>query len=210
MSFVLIAFGSFIMAIALNAFLLNNDLVIGVGGLSRIIEKWFGMPREYVYWFLSTFILLLGSLLKKDNSKGDFIFRSFAGITWVSLVFFPLTKNLTAFRLPLPDPVSFLLLPVTSSIGAVLLGLGIGIIMKSGGSTCGLELIARLAEKEKTIKKTVTMRFFDSLILIIGIVTFIGRDLFNVSMLQTTLLYISSGLILIYLLPKIVEFIDCL
>jgi len=207
-NFILIALGSFIMAIALNAFLLNNDLVIGVGGLSRIIEKWFDISRNYVYWLLSTFILLLGSLLKKENNKGDFIFRSFTGIIWVSLVFFPLTKSLTAFRLPLPESISFLLMPITSSIGAVLLGLGIGIVMKSGGSTCGLDLIARLFEKEKGIEKSNTMRVFDSLVLIIGIVTFIGRDLLNISMLQSTLLYISSGLILIYLLPKVVEFVD--
>jgi len=196
------------MAIALNVFLLNNDLVIGVGGLSRIIEKWFDISQNYVYWLLSTFILLLGSMLKKDNKKDDFIFRSFTGIIWVSFVFLPLTKNLTGFRLPLPEPISFLFMPITSSIGAILLGLGIGIVMRSGGSTCGLDLIARLFEKEKSIEKSNTMRTFDGLILIIGIVTFIGKDVFNASMMQSTLLYISSGLLLIYLLPKVVEFID--
>jgi len=196
------------MAVALNAFLFNNNLVIGVGGLSRIIEEWFDIPRNYVYWLLSTGILLLGSLLKKDNSEGDFIFRSFTGIIWVSFIFLPLTKGFTAFRLPLPEPVGFLFMPVTSAIGAVLLGLGIGIVMKSGGSTCGLDLIARLFEKEKSIKKPSTMRVFDGLILIAGIVTFIGSDLFNPSMFRPALMYISSGLLLIYLLPKVVEFVD--
>ena len=207
MNFIIIAIGSFIMAVALNAFLLNNDLVIGIGGVSRIIQKKFGFPQNYVYWFLSTSILLLGCFLKKDN-KGDFIFRSFAGVIWVSLIFLPLTKSLTTFRLHLPEPISFLSMPVTSSIGAVLLGLGIGIVMKAGGSTCGVDLIARLFEKEINIEKSNTMRVFDFLVLVIGIVTFIGKDLFDISMLQFTLLYISSGLILIYLLPKVVEFID--
>jgi len=207
-SLIFIITGSFIMAIALNAFLLNNDLVIGVGGLSRIIEKQHGIPQNYVYWFLSTFILLLGSLLKKENNKEDFIFRSFTGIVCLSLIFLPLTKSLMKFRLPLPEQFSFLFMPVTSAIGAVLLGLGIGIIMKSGGSTCGVDLLARLFEKEKSIKKSKTMRVFDFSVLAIGIITFIGKDLLDPVTLKSTLLYISSGLILIYLLPKVVEFVD--
>jgi len=207
-SFILIAVGSFIMSIALNAFLFNNDLVIGIGGISRMIEKWLDIPRNYVYWFISTFILLMGSLLQQDRHKGDFIFRSFAGIIWVSFVFLPLTKSLTAFRLPLPEPADFLFMPVTSSLGAVLLGLGIGIIIKSGGSTCGLDLIAHVIEDKKNIGKPNTMRVLDSLILLMGTITFIGKDVFNVSMIKPTLLYISSGLILIYLLPKTVELID--
>ena len=207
-SFILIAAGSFIMSVALNAFLFNNDLVIGVGGISRMIEKWLDIPRNYTYWFISTFILLPGSLLPQDKHKGDFIFRSFAGIIWVSFVFLPLTKSLTAFRLPLPEPADFLFMPVTSSLGAVLLGLGIGIIIKSGGSTCGLDLIAYVLEKEKNICKSNTMRVLDGLILLTGTITFLGKDVLNASMAKNTLLYISSGLILIYLLPKTVEFID--
>lgn len=206
--FILIALGSFIMAVSLNAFLLNNNLVIGVGGVSRIIEKWFDIPQNYVYWFLSTLILLLGSMLRKDNNKGDFMFRSFTGIVWVSFVFLPVTKRMSTFRLTLPEPFSFMVMPVTSSVGAILLGLGIGIIMKSGGSTCGLDLLARLFEKEKNIKITSTMRVFDSLLLMIGIVTFFGKDFFHNAMPQSILIYISSSLILIYLLPKAVAFID--
>ena len=185
------------MAVALNAFLLNNNLVIGIGGISRIIEKLSGISQNYVYWVLSTLILLLGSLLNREKHKSEFIFRSFAGIMWVSLVFLPLTRKLTAFRLPLPEPIGFLFLPVTSSIGAFLMGLGIGITIKAGGSTCGLDLIAQVFEKEKSIEKSFTMRILDSIILIIGAMAF-----------QVELMYIGSGLILIYLLPKAVEFAD--
>ncbi|MCL2050618.1 MAG: YitT family protein [Lachnospiraceae bacterium] len=208
LSFIIIVIGSFIMAIALNAFLLNNDLVVGVGGLSRIIQKRHGIPQNYVYWFLSTFILLMGSLMKKENNKDDFIFRSFTGIVCLALVFLPLTDDLTKFRLPLPEQLNFLFMPITSAIGAILLGLGIGIVMKSGGSTCGVDLISQLFEKEKSIKKSKTMRVFDLSVLVIGIITFIGKDFLDALMLESTIVYICSGLILIYLLPKVVDFID--
>ena len=207
-SFLGITLGSFIMAVALNGFLLNHDLVIGVGGLSRILEKWLGIPREHAYWCMSTAILLSGGLLREEKLKGDFIFRSFTGIMWLSFVFLPLTKRLTAFRLPLPGPENIFALPVAAAVGSVLLGLGVGVVMRAGGSTCGLDLIARLLEKEKGIEKPCTMRVIDSLILAAGIAAFIGKDVFSPSSLPSVLMYIGSSLILIYLLPKAAEFAE--
>jgi len=161
----LVAIGSLIMSIGISAFLLNenSNLVVGVGGLSRIIEKSLGdgetagWIRELFrlegqesifflpYWALSVTILLIGGLKKKE--KEVFILKSFVGVTMVSFVFFPIFRHFgfDSWALPLPESISWISLPFYAIVGALLLALGISITISAGGSTCGPDLIAVLA-----------------------------------------------------------------
>jgi len=168
----LMAIGALIMSVGISAFLLNTstNLVIGVGGLSRIIEvhmaggETAGWLRTILrlenhsnisfvmYWVLSTAILLVGALKQKE--KEGFVLKSFAGVVLVSLCILPILSHfgLNSWSWPFPEGISWIAFPVNAIIGAILLSLGIAITMGGGGSTCGPDLFAVLVgEKARSV-----------------------------------------------------------
>jgi len=170
----LVAIGALIMSFGISAFLLNTstNLVVGVGGLSRIIEMhmadsettgWLSTILRLeshrnisfvMYWVLSTAFLLVGALKQKE--KEGFVLKSFAGVTLVSLVFLPMFRHfgVSDWSWALGEAASWIAFPLNAVIGAILLSLGIAITMSAGGSTCGPDLFAVLAgEKARDIYK---------------------------------------------------------
>ena len=171
----LVAIGALVMSVGISAFLLNTstNLVVGVGGLSRIIEVHMADSETagwlittlrlesqrnisfVMYWVLSTAFLLVGALKQKE--KEGFVLKSFAGVTLVSMVFLPVFRHFgfSDWSWAFSNTANWIAFPLNAVIGAVLLSLGIAITMAAGGSTCGPDLFAVLAgEKVRDVLKT--------------------------------------------------------
>jgi uncharacterized membrane-anchored protein YitT (DUF2179 family) len=162
-----------LVAISINLCLANYSLAFGgVTGISIIMVELFGIPLNYTYYTLSFALLLLGGLKKGK----DFFFKTLFAITVISFIFIPCTKSLQS--------VSFHIV-IAAISGSVLLGIGVGLILRFGGSTSGPDLVAALLKR--FIPEKYTMLIVDSIVFISGIIVFgFFTNIYSLIVLITT------------------------
>lgn len=130
-----ITIGSLFVALALDIFLVPNRIAAGgVSGLATIFYYVLHIPVGYTILVLN-FILLYLSYRELGTR---IVVRSLYGAA-VTSAFVELLRN----RLPVPTH-DYLL---ASIYGGILTGLGIGIVLRSGGTTGGTDLVAGLVHK---------------------------------------------------------------
>ncbi len=128
----LIVVGSFIYSVGLNAFIVGNHLAEGgFVGLSIIALYKLKIPLGISYFILNIPVLFLGW---KFFGK-LFIGKTLLGVIMVS-VFTILTQH---FSQPTNDRL------LAALYGGVICGLGLGLIFRTGGTTGGSDILARIA-----------------------------------------------------------------
>ena len=141
--FIILA-GTFIYSAGIGLFLDANALAPGgVAGISVIISHTLGGATGSWYFLLNIPIVLLG--LWKFG--GGFIAYSFLAILFNSVF----TNLFHAF----PSLTDNLLLAAIA--GSVLIGSGIGLVLKTGASTGGLDIIIKILRKKYRFIKTSTL-----------------------------------------------------
>jgi len=177
--FCAIIIGSLFVAISINFFISSHSLSFGgVTGLSLIVREIFGIPINVFYFILSLSLLLIGGIKKGK----DFFLKTLFATIAISFIFIPLTKNIQV--------ESHII--VAAICGAVFLGLGVGIILRHGGSTSGPDLIAALF-KEK-IPEKFTMLIIDGVIFISGLIVFGPNNLYSIIIIVLTPLTVGNVL----------------
>ena len=148
--------GCISMSIGINMFFKPHTIAPGgLSGLSVVLNKVTGVS-------VSTIMLLIGVPLV------IFAFKILGGKnsikTLIGTVIFSITVNITS---PLADITATNDLLLASISGAILLGIGIGIMFRADASTGGTDLIALiLSKKFPGIKVTKFMIFLDSFVVI--------------------------------------------
>ena len=134
-SYIWITVGSVFIALALDIFLVPNKIAAGgVSGLATILFHIFRLP---VGWVLITLNIPLFLLSFRELGVRVFI-RSVYG-AMVTAVFVELLKTYV------PVMTSDVLL--AAIYGGMITGIGMGIVLKAGGTTGGTDLVARLLHK---------------------------------------------------------------
>ncbi|OEF99018.1 hypothetical protein BHF71_10180 [Vulcanibacillus modesticaldus] len=149
---VLIALGAFIFAFGLNYFTIANKLSEGgFTGIALLLNYIFGLSPSIMILLLNIPLFIIGWIKLGRNSMIYTIY----GTLLVSL-FLWLTED---FQLPLND------LLLAALFAGVSIGVGLGIIFRSGGTTGGVDIIARLAFKYFGISMGRTMFSFDAVVI---------------------------------------------
>lgn len=132
-SYVLIALGCVLGGAAYPLFLVPNNIAPGgITGVATIFNYLWNWPVGMTSMLLNLPLFLIGF-----RSMGRvFVFRSF-----VATVLFSVCIDL----IQLPPLIDDMLL--ASVYGAILLGLGLGLIMRGGATTGGSDMIARMVNK---------------------------------------------------------------
>ncbi|MEV2908242.1 YitT family protein [Paenibacillus larvae] len=148
-----ITIGAFLMGVALEIFLVPNDVIDGgIIGISIVVSKITSLPLGIFIFFLNLPFLVLGY---KQIGK-TFAFSTLYGITVMSI-----TTALLHHVEPFTNDTILAVL-----FGGVLLGFGVGLVIKLGGSLDGTEIVAILISKK--------MRFpVGQIIMIINVFIFI-------------------------------------
>ena len=147
-----IALGSFIFSFGLNYFTIANQLSEGgFTGIALLLKYIFGFSPSIVILVLNIPLFILG--WKKLGHQ--FMIYTITGTVLVSF-FLWLTED---FQQPLDD------LLLASLYAGVSIGLGLGIIFRFGGTTGGVDIIARLVFKNFGISMGRTMFLFDFIII---------------------------------------------
>lgn len=136
-SYFWITVGSFLAAFAIRIFLVPNQLIDGgIVGVALILARLFGND------LLSTFLILLN--IPFIYLAYRFIRRTFVLHMFVSVLLFALflwiLERVPAF---VGDPIEIIV------IGGALLGIGAGLIIRSGGCLDGTEILAILINRKK-------------------------------------------------------------
>lgn len=132
-----IAIGAFLAALALQIFLVPNELIDGgVIGISLIFARLFG--NSYLSFFLIIFNIPFIYLAYR------FIRKSFVLYMLVALILFAfflaILRQIPGFN---ADPLEAIV------IGGAMLGAGAGLIIRNGGCTDGTEILAILINRKK-------------------------------------------------------------
>jgi uncharacterized membrane-anchored protein YitT (DUF2179 family) len=155
--------GSLIMAFGLNYFTITNGLAEGgFTGISILANYTFGVSPGIVYFILNVPLFVVGWRALGTLSMAYTI----VGVTAVS-GFLKLTEN---FAQPLYG--DFLL---AALYAGVTVGVGLGIILRYGGTSGGADIIARIVERNYGWSIGRTLFLFD-LVVIAGSIPIIGRE----------------------------------
>ncbi len=153
--YVMITLGLFTYAFGFTAFILPEKIVIGsVTGLSSLIHFWLGWNVALTYYAINIILLCIAF-----RSVGkQFVLRTIIGAS-IATVFIGVLQPM--FPTPIIEQQTFM----NVILGAVLCGLGLGVVFTHNGSTGGTDIIAAMVAKHSTISFGRTMMYCDVLII---------------------------------------------
>ena len=155
-----IILGNTMLAIATSVFILPFNIDNGgLSGISVVLERWFN--PAVVIFVLNWVLFFLGLIfLKKD----------FALKTLLSTIVYPLVVNLIYYTNLAGNVIKDLNDPLLASImAAILIGTGLGLVYKVGGSTGGVDVISVMLHKYLGIKISHSTFIIDSIIVTLGL-----------------------------------------
>ncbi|MCY9548369.1 YitT family protein [Lysinibacillus xylanilyticus] len=179
--FLMIAVGALLFALAVNVFVIPNDLGEGgVTGLTIIAYYLFGWSPSIMSFLLNAALLVVGY---KFLSRQTTIYTIIA----VSLnsLFLHLTESWS---------ISSNEIIVNAIFGGVFAGIGIGLIIRVGGTTAGSTILARMTNKYLGWSISYGLLFFDL------IVAFSSYFIIGAEALMLTV-------IMLYVGTKVMEFV---
>lgn len=160
-TFFSIVLGNAILAFAVCAFVVPNHFMLGgSNGIALAIHSAFpALPLSLLNGILNGVLFFLGLI---------FLGRKFAAGTLLSTVIYPVFMALFE---QLPLDTLFTEDTLTCSIFcAVLAGFGVGIVIRSGGATGGMDIPPCILHKYKNIPVGTSMLIFDSIIVLAQVV----------------------------------------
>ncbi|MEC0179742.1 YitT family protein [Paenibacillus cellulositrophicus] len=181
MEIITIIAGAFIFALDINLFVIPHDLGEGgVTGITIILYYLFAWSPGLVNLILNAILLIVGY---------KFLDKMTTVYTIVAVVFNSLFLHLTEnWTLTSNEPI------VNAIFGGVLAGVGIGLIVRAGGTTAGTVILARIAHKYWDWNISYALLFFDL------IVAFSSYFIIGAESLMLTIIMLFVG-------TKVMEFI---
>lgn len=150
--FFFIIFGSFLYAFGVNYFIIANHLAEGgFTGIALILHYKLGWPVGIMILVANIPLLLLSWKLW----GWEFISKTILGVVASSL-FIELTAG---FQLPVKD------LLLAALYGGVFTGIGLGLVLRNGGTTGGADIIGRLFNYYRGVRMGKFYLVFDFLVI---------------------------------------------
>ena len=176
--YIIVALACVVMAFNINYFFVGNKLAEGgVSGLSLIIHYLSNIDVSYLYFALNIPLIILAYIFLGKN----FLLKTFFA-TFVLSVFL---KVFASFSEPLDDIL------LAAIFGGAINGIAIGIVFYAGGSTGGIDIIAKIINKYTGIPISRILLATDFIVLSIVAVIF-GKVIFMYTLIS---LVISSKMI---------------
>lgn len=152
----LILLGNTIYALAIVVFILPNEMIIGgTTGLGITMEHFFGLPISSFVLGFNAVMFVIGALVL--GSK-------FAVTTLVSTFYYPVILGVFQ-RIPqLGGATEDKMLAAVC--GGLMIGFGIGIVIRAGASTGGMDIPPLVLNKKMGLSVSVMLYVFDFVILV--------------------------------------------
>ncbi|WP_245238083.1 YitT family protein [Paenibacillus etheri] len=149
---IMLSIGAAMMAVALEIFLVPNEMIDGgITGISIILSYLFDIPLGILLTLLNLPFLLIGY---KQIGK------TFALSTLYAIVLMSIGTSL------LHHVSAFTVEPMLAAVfGGIILGVGVGLVVRFGGSLDGTEIVAILVAKKLPFSVGEVVMFFNLFIL---------------------------------------------
>ena len=152
----MILLGNTVYALAIVMFILPNDMITGgTTGLGIAIHHYFGLPIHTVVLIFNTLMFLLGAAV---------LGMKFALTTLVSTFYYPVIlgvlEQIPALQNVTDDKM------LSTICGGLMIGMGIGIVIRCGASTGGMDIPPLVLNKKFGLPVSVMLYVFDFIILI--------------------------------------------
>ncbi|MFT9598213.1 YitT family protein [Mesobacillus sp.] len=175
--------GSMLLGIGVNGFLVPHHLLDGgMIGIGLIVHYFYGWPTGLTMIVLSIPLYLLAWILERK-----YFFHSLHGLLASSLfidLFSPLERGLHLGILP------------SAILGGILVGCGIGLMLRYETSTGGMDLLAQLIHKFLSINVGILIFIIDGIVILSGLKV-IGMEKFMYSLLTITCVGLMTALCVI-------------
>lgn len=149
--------GNAILAFGLSAFSIPNGFLVGgTTGIARSMDYFFHVDMSLTVGFINIIMFFLGLFA---------LGRQFALTTIVSTLVFPVFLNQFLKIGALSHLTSDRLL--SALFGGMLIGLGLGVVMRLGGSTGGMDIPPLILNRKFRIPVAIGMYFFDISVLFV-------------------------------------------
>ncbi|KOS71700.1 membrane protein [Lysinibacillus contaminans] len=173
--------GAFLFALAINLFVIPNDLGEGgVTGVTIILYYVMGWSPSIVSLVINTGLLIIGY---------RFLNRQTTIYTIIAVIFNSIFLHLTESWSIQSDEIM-----INAIFGGVFVGVGIGLIIRVGGTTAGTTILARIANKFLGWNISYALLFFDL------IVAFSSYFIIGAEALMLTIM-------MLYIGTKVMEFV---
>ena len=132
--YTLFIIGVLLQAVAFNVFILQSNMAFGVSGIAVVLNEIFGITPAYII-LVANLLLIVASFV--------YLGKNVTSKTIVGSLLYPLLVELTVF---LPNYVDLgTTEPVIVALsGAVLYGVGTGLVFKAGYTTGGSDVIKQI------------------------------------------------------------------
>lgn len=148
--------GSSLLAFGVLAFIVPFDIIVGgATGISIIVHKLFGLNMSTIVFVINMVCLPIGYILGSKN-------LAFGSI--LSSIVYPVAMAIFE-RIPQIQTISDNIF-LSVICGATVCGVGIGLVMKSGGSTGGLDIPCLLISKFTHVPVNTIMNVADTIIML--------------------------------------------
>ncbi len=159
--------GSAVMALAYNLFLIPHRIVPGgLGGLAMVLHHYFRVPVGGTILLLNLPLLLLGVRVL----GGQYGVRSLLGIAVSSLLIDGLTY-VVQLRPATDDPI------LACVFGGVMLGAGLGLVFRGGGSTGGSDIVGQVIHHYSNLSTGTAILVVDFIVITIAGLSFASFEL---------------------------------
>mgnify|MGYP003196807579 CR=1 FL=1 len=152
----LILLGNTVYALAIVMFILPNDIITGgTTGLGIAVNHYFGLQIHTFVLIFNTLMFLLGAAV---------LGMKFALTTLVSTFYYPIIlgilENVPVLQNVTDDKM------LSTICGGLMIGLGIGVVIRCGASTGGMDIPPLILNKYFKIPVSVSLNAFDICILL--------------------------------------------
>ena len=151
----LITVGSVVMSLAYDLFLIPYQIVPGgLGGISMIINHFFGTPVGVVIVLLNIPLFIIGI---RTMGRG-YGLRSLLGLA-ISSGFIDFFLYIVPVRPATSNPI------LATIFGGIVLGVGLGLVFRGGGSTGGSDIIGQLIARTSNFSTGTAILIVDAVII---------------------------------------------
>lgn len=152
----MIILGNLILAFGVTAFMIPHEIIIGGStGIASCMQHYFHIPLSYTVMFINVVMFIIGYLI---------LGKKFAFTTIVSTFVYPIFLDIFQSIERISTFCNEIVLAAV--YGGIVIGIGIGLVMKAGGSTGGMDIPLIILNKKKGIPIGTSMNVCDTLILI--------------------------------------------
>ena len=152
---VMITLGNLMYALAVNMFIVPNDLITGgTTGLALFFNRTAGIPVSAFVWCFNITMFLWGAWV---------LGKEFAVSTAASTVIYPLMLSILEWTGAAGFVMKEKLVAVVYA--GLLIGAGIGVVMRAGASTGGMDIPALKKKKKWNFNVSFVIYLFDCIIL---------------------------------------------